>query len=158
LPPPAPEPTPGPVADLHADPELEALFPTSVGGQPLAVQSFAGSVMQQGDEDTWQAIEEALASVGRTIDDVTVGFALTPDFDAPVTAFRVAGADAAALLPAVIAIQDASGTQTPGEIAGKSVVIVDGAEGRTYAYARDDVIWLVKAEDPGLTEIFSALP
>jgi hypothetical protein len=156
-----PPPEPEPVADLHADPALEALFPTALGGQPLTVQSAAGSVLAQGDEESRRQIEEALASVGKTLADVTLAVAFTPDFSGSVTAFRIAGADAAALLPTVLALQAGGDgvTQTPGRVGAKDVVVVEGVgAGTQYYYTKDDVVWVVQAQEPALTEIFDALP
>jgi hypothetical protein len=145
--------------ESHADPGLEALFPATIGGQPLTIQSMAGATLEQGTEGS-QQVEDALAAQGKTLADVTFAFGFTEDFSSSVSAIRVAGADASALIPTVVSMQSGGegATPTPGEVAGKSVLTVEGALGTQYYYAKDDVIWVVQAQEPMLTEIFAALP
>ena len=64
--------------------------------------------------------------------------------------------DAAAALPAVL--EAAGGSQEATELGGKSVIRVESEGSTSYAYAKDDVIWMVQAAEPAAMEIFSALP
>ena len=156
LPPPAtPPPPPEP---SHADPALEALFPETVGDQALTIQSMPGSGLSS-DVELQQEIEALLATQGKTLDDVS-GDASPADYSVVISAFRIAGADAAALLQPLLdtEAQSQAMTQTPGEVAGKSVVIGKGDAGTQYFYAKDDVIVPVVAEEPALTEVLAALP
>ena len=155
-----PPPTPPPPPELsHADPALEALFPATVGGQALTIQSMPGSGLSS-DAGSQQEIEALLATQGKTVDDVSLAFASPADYSVIISAYRIAGADAAALLQPLLdsEAQSQTMTQTPGEVAGKSVVIGKGDAGTQYFYAKDDVIWIVVAEEPALTEVFTALP
>ena len=157
LPPPAtPPPPPEP---SHADPALEALFPETIGDQALTIQSMPGSGLSS-DVESQQEIEALLATQGKTLDDVSLAYASPADYSVVISAFRIAGADAAALLQPLLdtEAQSQAMTQTPGEVGGKSVVIGKGDAGTQYFYAKDDVIWIVMAEEPALTEVLAALP
>lgn len=53
--------------------------------------------------------------------------------------------------------------QTPTTIAGTAVIkVTDGPDsagaGGTYFYAHGDVLWVLSASEPDLTEILQALP
>jgi hypothetical protein len=146
------------VASSHADPELEALFPTSVGGQELEITSMPPDDISgaEGAEE----IEAALAAQGRSLADVTAGSAFAPDFSSYIFAIRVKGGDAIALLEPLAAQQaelmDAE--MSTSEVAGKPVTVLAGASGTQYVYANGEVLWLVFATEPALSEIMAALP
>ena len=91
---------------------------------------------------------------------MSLAYASPADYSVVISAFRIAGADAAALLQPLLdtEAQSQAMTQTPGEVGGKSVVIGKGDAGTQYFYAKDDVIWVVMAEEPALTEVLAALP
>jgi hypothetical protein len=75
-----------------------------------------------------------------------------------VAAIRVAGADAAAVLPVLMqATEGADVEMTPAQVAGKDVTLI-ASDTPYYAYPAGEVVWLIQAEEPGLTEILTALP
>ena len=47
---------------------------------------------------------------------------------------------------------------SPGQVAGKDVTKITSESSTSYVYPQGDVIWLVVAEEPLLTQIFEALP
>ncbi len=149
--PPAPDPT---LPPMDADPELEALFPSTIGGEPVVVQSMAGATAIS-DAEGVAAVNAALASQGKTIDDVT--FAIAVISNGGLTAIRVAGADASAFAAAILAgTQGAVPEMVPMQVAGKDVFHLPAAQ--SYAYPAGDVLWVVSFEEPLLSEVLTALP
>jgi hypothetical protein len=149
--PPAPDPTMPP---MDGDPELEALFPPTIGGETLVVQSMAGTDFISDPEDVAE-VNAALASHGKTLDDVSFGIAILPT--GTVTAIKVAGADAAAFAEAVLAgTQGGQVEMVPAQVAGKDVMHLPAVS--AYAYPSGDVLWVVQLEEPALSEVLTALP
>ena len=138
---------------FHEDPDLEALFPTSVGGQPITVQSMHGQAIDDGaDEAFVTELEAMLAEQGRTLDDVSVAFGSAGQ-DA-IIAVRVAGGDPSA--SATLLIEGLSGLEgiepVPGQVAGKDVLIATAGEQTWYVYPQGEIVWVVAAGEPALTE------
>jgi cyclophilin family peptidyl-prolyl cis-trans isomerase len=167
LPPDEPPSPAGPVGD----PKLEARFPTSLGGQPLPVESYTGPEVAQlagPDSPTVIQLRDALVDLGLTLDDLSVAFAGVTGADggslASITALRVAGIDESTLLGTIapIALGLADMRQQAAELAGKPVVIItdgpDDGVNRGYGYLHDDTLWLVFAQEPLLSEAIGALP
>jgi hypothetical protein len=152
LPPPAQA---GPVPSMDADPALEALFPATIGGEPVDVQSVAGEEAIFDPEDR-TSVGQALAGIGKSFDDLTAAFAFASS--GAVAAYKVSGADGSALLPLIVGSMAGPDVElTPAEVGGKDVTLV-GADSPFYAYPAGEVLWLVQAEEPGLSEILAALP
>ena len=105
---PSPAEAPGVVAVAatlrHADPELEALLPTSLGGVALTVESQAGPELSTNSAP----FDAFLAGLGKTRADFTLASAYAPGggLKAEVGAWRVKGADTGAA-PAVVQGRDA---------------------------------------------------
>jgi hypothetical protein len=102
------------------------------------------------------AIEEALASQGLTLDDLSIATASTLDGD--ITALQAPGMDAELLVPAVTERFSALGaTATPTERAGKALVSFPDQD--IWLYASGDVLWMITQPDgPTLDAILEALP
>ncbi len=163
VPSPAVAPSPGSSSDtgLHADPELEARMPTSIGGQVLAVQSLGGAAVFAGtDEAAIQPLLDVIAAQGRTLDDLSIAVAYNEDYSVAITALRLAGADASALVEGVLgmASPDDNVSQAPGRIAGKAVIAVTDRTGLQQFYAQGDILWIIRAAEPALTEVLTTLP
>ncbi len=151
LPPPAPDPT---MPAMDADPALEALFPQSVGGEPLQVFSLTGAEAISDAEDQ-AAFAAALQTLGKTLDDLSIAFGILPT--GGITAIRVAGADATAFVGPLVEQQYGAAVEmTPAQVAGKDVTHLPSIP--AYIYPSGDVVWIVQAEEPALTEVFTALP
>jgi hypothetical protein len=164
---------PGP--SFTGDAELIAMFPDEIAGQPVDAVSMTGAEMlglgDTEDPETQAAIQQingALAPQGKSIQDLSVAFATVFSGNAvsSVSAVRVRGADmvpvSEALLPLFLTGLD-DPQRTPAEIAGRNVTIItDGPNTpdapRQYLYIKDDVMWIVGAGEPDLTEIFQQLP
>ncbi len=46
----------------------------------------------------------------------------------------------------------------PGRIAAKDVLVVTDRTGDQQFYAQGDILWIIRAAEPALTEILTALP
>ena len=161
------EPTQVPMPSFRTDADLAAMFPATIGGQPVTVNTMYYvdllAAMGSTDDEAVQRIQDALAPEGRSIDDITFGQAyVATDPPANVGALRITGADARALEDSVLqAINQESVMPaiTQGQVAGRDVRILTPAEGPvSYVYTSGDVIWLVQAEEPVLSEVIGALP
>lgn len=150
-------PSPRPAPPYHQDAELEARIPDEVGGEPLEIQTVCLTVHDPGGLITSDAM---LERIGVEPQDVTV--ALGPSSNAPisgsfvgVTAWRYAGADAAAIRGAFReTLGEAEIPIEPETIAGKEV---DMALFHAY-YVADDTLYAVLGEEAGVAEVIGALP
>jgi hypothetical protein len=135
---------------------LTSLFPTEIAGLPVFVDVMNGRDFLSFVDLGTAAIEEVLASQGRTLDDLSIGTASTMDGD--ITALQVPGIDASLLLPAVTERLTAfGGTPTPTERAGKALVSFD--EQGVWLYASGDVLWMItQPDDATLEAVLEVLP
>jgi hypothetical protein len=147
-------PTPTPF--VQQDAGLAALFPTEIGGSPVSVQTMTEGLTMESEAQA--QVEDLLASQGKTLDDVSAGFAFGMDPRYLISALRIDGADAAALRDPFLAMSGVEGTPTPAQVGGKDVLIATISGQTQHVYAKDDVLWLVVAEEPTLTEVFQKLP
>jgi hypothetical protein len=157
----SPSASPQPAPSPRTDPELESRLPATIGGQSLATDSRAGADALAGaDPATIAPLLDAIAGQGRTIDDLSIAIAYTPDYQVAITAVRVTGADASALVGPVIAMAPPEDVveQAPGQVAGKPVTVATDQTGVQQFYATQDILWIVRAAEPALTEIFTLLP
>lgn len=151
------------------DNELEALFPTDIGGTPLTVDSMQGADVFS-DADVPQVMLDALAAQGKTLDDVSIATGYAFDAQAMsmvvITALRVRGADVTTMADDFVSVindEEAPAEQTTATIGGKEVTVVRPTAESTddelqYVYPKDDVLWVVGAVEPALSEVFSKLP
>ncbi len=139
----------------HADPALEALLPTSIGGTGLAVSSLTLKAVLDAGGDR-PAIDAFLASIGKSEADGSVAFAVDLSGAVPggISAFKITGADAATLLGGIVALQrgdlGSGATATPAKVGGKSVTVVsigNGVNDNAWIYGHGDVVFVVKAPD-----------
>jgi hypothetical protein len=148
----------------HADPDLEALLPGKLGGVVLVVESQAGTDLATGSA----AFDKFLSGLGNTRADFVVASAYAQGgLKAAAGAWRVKGADTAALLPAFKAtVQTSSATPlaTAEEtVAGKQVTRIGDpgqmALGSLYVFVRGDALYFVQTPDPALAvEALQKLP
>lgn len=168
---PEPEETDEPAEPTFApDNELEALFPSEIGGAALTVESASGADAFA-DTELPQAVLDAFAAQGKTLDDVSLatGYVFDPQTLqlVMITAIQVRGADMGAMADTFVSVLNGDGEppaeQTPGQVSGKDVTIVRPDTDSTdeelqYVYPKDDVLWVVAAVEPALSEVFSKLP
>jgi hypothetical protein len=148
----------------HADPALEALLPTTLGGVALTVESQAGPELTT----TSAPFDAFLAALGKARGDFTLASAYAQKgLPAAVGAWRVRGADPAKLLPGFRAAIQASSatplTSAPDELAGRPVTRIGDrgqlAQGMLYAIVRGDTILFVQTTEKRLAEeAMSKLP
>jgi len=143
-----------------ADTELEALFPTDIGGKPLRVLSMTGSDFL-GSNPAGDEIQPVLTQLGKSPSDLSVAFGGTEDI--AVIAFRIKGVPADQFLTAYTQTAAQGATITDASFGGKSVKKVTTADQpqATYLYLKNDVIWTVSGSaltDALLNEAFSKLP
>jgi hypothetical protein len=144
------------VAELrHADPELEALLPTSLGGASLIVESQAGTDLST----TSGPFDAFLASLGKTRADFSLASAYSKgSLEAQAGAWRVRGAQSTLLLPGFRAAVQASSTvpltQVEETIGGRSVTRIGDpgqlTRGPLYVVVRGEVLLFVQTPDPAL--------
>lgn len=180
-----PMPTEEPIPTPQGDPELEALIPTAVGDAEMVVDVYTAQdlVASMGEDDPdgqadMAALEAFAVEHGRTLDDVSFADAYfdTGTAVGDLFAIRLAGADVAgfqdALADLVLRLKDPQ--REPATISGRQVTIV--TEGTTvagspdpsaepeeplppsYLYSAGDVLFIVSADEPQLSELFSLLP
>jgi hypothetical protein len=132
-----------------------------VGAKPLTIQSLTGF-----DPAATTGIPadflEALAGQGKTLADMSVAFATTDDASSLIEAIRVAGAGAAALVHAAVALfaegEEIEQAEDPIADGSVAVFIRPSDEQRPYyAFPRGDIVWIVVAQEPALSEILLAL-
>lgn len=148
----------------HADPDLEALLPSSLGGRPLTTESQAGMDLttNSGPFDSF------LSSLGKTRADFTLASAYSQGgLKAEMGAWRVKGADAALLLPAFRTAVQASSTtpltQVDEIFSGRSVTRIGDpgqlTRGPLYVIVRGDTLLFVQTPERALAEeAMSKLP
>ena len=160
---------------MLAESEFAGVFPTELGGLPweqVTISIGAQNIEDSGDEEVAQ-FQRLVEALGATIEDVSTANASRFDADLTefsiVSAFKVAGVDAQrlfeALLPEFVADLEEPVLED-GQVAGKDVVIAydattEGFFGEAqplYLYASGDIVWIVSAAEPLLTEAFEKLP
>jgi hypothetical protein len=156
-----PEPVDGGFGLGHADPDLEARFPETVGGQPLFLQSMTGPEFlgTSVDDTSMRQLEAALAAQGKTMDDVSIGLGSSAD-GSGILAIRLRGGDARPLGDLFLSFV-AGGSDVepePVELGGKDVTAITSGGVSSYVYSSGEVVWVVTAVEPGLSEILAALP
>jgi hypothetical protein len=157
--------------DDHGAPDLEARLPAYAGTIALARFSLSGEdLVESADRANFEALLGALA---KPAGDLSIAVAVDPSgtLGATVTAFRVAGVDARALLVGVYGISAGTGGGPPSipapmNVAGKQVVPVTlgssmPAELRAleahYLYTSGDVVYLVHGSSAGAAGLIGAL-
>ena len=141
----------------HADKELEALLPTTLGGVALTVESQAGTELSTNSA----AFDAFLKSLGKARADFTLASAYAQGgLKAQVGAWRVKGADPALLLPGFKdAVQGSSATpltKADDSLGGRAVTRIGDpgqlTQGPLYAVVRGDMLLFVQTPDRSLAE------
>ena len=141
----------------HADKDLEALLPKTLGGVVMTVESQAGTELSTNSA----AFDAFLKSLGKARADFTLASAYAKGgLKAQVGAWRVKGADTILLLPGFKdAVQGSS--QTPltkadDSLGGRAVTRIGDpgqlTQGPLYAVARGDTLFFVQTPDRALAE------
>jgi hypothetical protein len=158
----------------NSAPELLALLPDSVGGTaafPQGELSMNGQdfIAQDGDSGN-QEFVDFLQRLNASPDDVSVASKTYADVSSPtdataIFAFRVAGADSSQLLSEMqtaMAEGEDNVDWQAANVGGKSVQVASTsqiAEGKTYLYVVNDIVFAVVASDDKLAgDALSHLP
>lgn len=141
----------------HADPELESLLPTSLGGVALTIESQSGVELAAKSA----AFDAFLNSLGKTRADFSVASAYaTGALRAEIGAWRVRGADPALMLQGFKTVLQSSST-TPLTLAeetvnGHAITRIGDpgqlAHGPLYVLSRGDILLFVQTPDATLAE------
>jgi len=141
----------------HADPDLEALLPTTLGGVSLMIESQAGTELASQSA----AFDAFLASLGKSRADFSVASAYSRGaLKAEVGGWRVKGTDPSLLLPGFrTAVQDSSTTPLAHAeeiLAGRAVTRIGDpgqlTRGPLYVFVRGDTLLFVQTPDRDLAE------
>ena len=152
---PASGPSLDPIFQNHADPALEALLPATVSGTNMHRYSLTlTQVLDAGGDRV--GITAFLESMDKTEADGSFASAFDPTSTVAggINAFKVAGADGAALLAGIAAIEASdlgAGAVSEQMIVGdKSVTVVsvgDGVNDTKWIYGHGDVVFVVHSPD-----------
>ena len=162
---PSAQPSAPVITGTHADPALEALLPAAVGGTPLARSSVSLATMLDSGANR-PAIDAFLGSIGKSEGDGSVALAVDPSGVVPggISAFKVTGADATALLGGLVAVErsdlGAGATVAQATVGGKAVTVLtigNGVNDNTWVYGHGDVVFVVKAPDAARAAAFLEL-
>jgi hypothetical protein len=180
-----PIPTEIPEPSSIGDPVLQALIPASVGDAEMVVDVYTARDLATDDPDDPGAaaslaeLEALVGAQGRSIDDVSFANAYfaTDTAYGDLFAIRVAGADVAGFQEELtdLILQLVDPVRTPATIAGRQVTAVtEGpAPGESpaasedpfaiplppsYVYPSGEVLFIVSADEPELTQLFELLP
>jgi hypothetical protein len=141
----------------HADTELEALLPTTLGGVALTIESQAGSELATNNA----AFDSFLAGLGKTRSDFTLASAYSRgQLKAEVGAWRVKDANPVLLLPEFQAAVQASSTilltRVDEMLAGRKITRIGNpgqlTRGPLYVIVRQDALLFVQTTEPALAE------
>jgi hypothetical protein len=163
------------VPTIAPDTNLEALFPDTIGGNTLTVESAQGEdVIAKFASGNPEGFRTFVSGLGASMDKVSAGmsFNIWPvpstesDFTGlTIVAMRVAGVPAATSLPAFVEfVKEDVGDQaqvSQQTVAGKTVTAVvdaEDAENTAFLYPAGDVVFLVGGTPSHVEEAFSKLP
>jgi hypothetical protein len=151
----------------HADPALEDLLPAVVSG--IAMQRYSltlAEILDAGGDRA--AVDGFLAQIGKTEADGTIAGAFDPTntLGGGIFAYKVSGADPAALLAGIVAVEgsDLGGNATTRQatVGGENVTVVSvgtGVNDTEWLFGRGDVVFVVHAEDePHAAAYLDAIP
>ena len=141
------------------DKELEALLPDEIAGGTVAKSSMAGASLVGSDTS---GISKVLQGLKKTPDDLSAAFGSGGGVS--VSAYRLKGVEASALLTAFIGLLSAEEAPTVSDatIGGKAVkqVVVSGQTMTVYTH--DDVLFTIapigSGKDAAVAEAISKLP
>jgi hypothetical protein len=180
-----PIPTDAPEPSSVGDPVLQALIPPTVGDAEMVVDVYTAADLVADDPDDPGAaasiadLEALVNAHGSTIEDVSFANAYfaTETAYGDLFAIRVAGADVAGFQDELtdLVLQLVDPVRTPGTIAGHAVTVVTDGPPATgspdpsadpfavplppsYVYPSGEVLFIVSADEPQLSQLFELLP
>jgi hypothetical protein len=138
---------------------LEALLPdTMCGAKSIKVSMNGSSFVQSG---AGSDLEDALKSVGKSLNDVQVAFAGASETGCTAGIIRIQGADPNTLKTAMLqaAAKSSAGPVSEKDLGGKHVYVQAGDDAHSYIYFAGDAIIVVAAKtDDDAAAILQDLP
>lgn len=141
--------------DSHDDPALEAMLPATVSGLPMHRYSLTlTKVLDAGGDRA--GITAFLQTINKTEADGSFAAALdlSNTLGGGIAAYKVVGADTAALLAGIVALEVSElgigATTEQATVGNKNVTVVTvgtGVNDTKWLYARGDVVFVVAAAD-----------
>ena len=129
------------------DEELEGLLPDTIGGQAVIKQSMSGSAFIGVGMGGAAALEEMLAELDATIDDlsVAIGSAGTGPATITVFAYQIDGVSADRIFQGLQQAVPSGGGDTMHQrtVAGRTVTEVGVAGETTWIYLAGDVVFII---------------
>ena len=125
------------------DEELEAMLPDMVGDQPVIKQSMTGQAFIGLGMGSAAALEDTLAELGASIDDLSVAFGAAGQL--LVIAYQIDGVSADQIFGGLQeALQAGGGGQVSQRtVAGRPVTEVTAGGETTYIYLAGDVVFII---------------
>lgn len=130
------------IPSFVSDEELEALLPDEVGGELVIKNSFSGSAVFNSGVAATESIEDLLAEVGATIDDVSVAIGFTGTGLA-VIAYQIDGVSADRVFDGFLTALPSGGGMSQRTVAGRSITEVGVGAETTYIYLAGDVVFII---------------
>lgn len=130
------------ISSFAGDEELEALLPDTIGGQVVVKQSMDGqSFLDLGMGGN--GIEDTLADVGATVDDLSVAFGTAGT--TVLIAYRIKGVSADRMFEGLQGAlpSGAGSTLTERTVAGRTVLQATVGIETTYIYLSGDVVFVI---------------
>jgi hypothetical protein len=145
-------------APVHHDPNLEARFPETVGGESLEVQSLCANSTDTGGFTT----DVVLDQLEVQLDDVTVALttpSIGQELPLSITAVRYYGADEDEIRAAALdSMADAGSSAQEARLGGRTVHVGDAVMGNVVVYVADDTLYLLNGDAGTLEELLATLP
>ncbi|HEU4672892.1 MAG TPA: hypothetical protein VFS32_08340 [Candidatus Limnocylindrales bacterium] len=163
-----PSAAPSDEAASHADPDLEALLPASIGDTTLDRESYVATKVL-GTDTASKALTDSLKALGASPSDLRIAEAFDSSGAATwyLDAFRLPGVGGSRLATAVvegwITAGSSGATRTNRTIGGKHVVHVTAGSGSgglsDFVYVHGDVVFdIATTETAVVRKILAALP
>jgi hypothetical protein len=152
------------VPSFTGDEELEALLPDTIGGEVVIKQSMTGSAFISVGTGGAAALEDMLAELDASIDDLSVAIGSAGMGPAAITviAYQIAGVSSDRIFEGLQeALPSAGGGMTSQRtVAGRTVTEVAVGGETTYIYLASDVVFIIGgAVTPALVEdVVTQLP
>jgi hypothetical protein len=138
---------------FSTDPDLEAMLPDQLGGTAVRKQSVSGATFLATGMAGAAALEALLEDLGKSADDLSVGFGTTTAVT--IIAYRIDGIPAQQLFAGFEAALAAapSATLTDATVGGRNVKVVTSPTETTYVYLGGDAVFIIGgAVTPALLE------
>ncbi len=142
--------------DSHADPALENELPSEVSGTAMRRYSVTLAALLDSPGGDRAPVDAFLQSIGKSESDGTIAAAFDPAnvMAGGIFAFRISGADPAALLQGIASVEasdlGAAATTQQATVGGKNVLVVSvgtGVNDTEWIYGRGDIVFVVHAPD-----------